>query len=82
MQIRPQFPTDKDLLDGTHAKSPALNSFISIPGRWLPHNREKLSVSLCLKPNIDLFNSVRKSKFTNLLSMVYEAVSRELVAPA
>lgn len=40
MQIRPQFPTDKDLFDGTHAKSTALNSFISIPGRRLPNNRE------------------------------------------
>lgn len=36
---------------------------------------ERASRRACLqKPNIDLFNGVRESKITNLLSIVYEAV--------
>lgn len=65
---------DKDLFDGTHAEYEAVNSLISIPQSWLAKTRESQPESMSAKLNIDLFNGVRESKFTNLLSIVYEAV--------
>ena len=74
MQMRLQLPLDKDLFDGTQAEYKAVNSLISIPQSWLAKTVESQPENTSAKPNIDLFNSVRESKITNLLSIVYEAV--------
>lgn len=65
---------DKDLFDRTHAEYEAVNSLISIPQGWLAKTRVSQPESVPAKPNIDLFNGVRESGITNLLSIVYEAV--------